>query len=190
MASGLDPLRIGVIAKCFQALSTSSWFTIGMTFGTTAIILNLSLLIDDVAFWRHAHSLHVTDTAFSAAASVALFITALQTRFTVSGAMYSINTLAFDNLGATRGVLLEVFLWVTSVIWLVSSCCCFYLRSWEIKQRRSLKNTGEGSPEISDDDLTPVVIRPIPMVPMMRSRTDELRSDERRGRSSTGVPSL
>jgi len=179
MASSLDPVMIGVIAECFQTLSTSSWFTMGMTFGITAVILNISLLINDVATWRHARNLHVTDTALAGAASLAIFITALQTRFTVSGAMYTINTVSFDNLIAKRGVLLEVFLWISWAIWMLSSICCFYLPGSKVKQERStVENTGERSPERIHDD-TVVVALPQATVPMMRSLTDELRSNER-----------
>lgn len=185
MASSIDPLMMGVIAQCFQALNTSSWFTIGMTFGITAVILNLSLLINDVALWRHARNLQVTDTTLAGAASIAFFITALQTRFTVSGAMYVINTVSFDNVVATRGALLEVFLWIIWAIWLLSSGCCFYLRIWEIRQTKSMKNTTERSPESSNDDtMTIGGTRPAampPTVPMLRSLTDESISDERRG---------
>jgi len=178
MASSPDPLMIGVIAECFQTLSTSSWFTMGMTFGITAVILNISLLINDVATWRHARNLHVTDTALAGAASLAIFITALQTRFTVSGAMYTINTVSFDNLIAKRGVLLEVFLWITWAIWMLSSICCFYLPGSEVEQQRgTVEKTGEGSPERIHDDTVVVAVPPA-TVPIMRSLPDELRWNE------------
>ena len=93
--------------------------------------------------------------------------------------MYTINTGSFDNLIAKRGVLLEVFLWISWALCLLSSICCFYLPGSEVEQQRgTVEKTGERSPERIHDD-TVVVAVPQATVPMMRSLTDELRSNER-----------
>jgi hypothetical protein len=138
-AESVDPLMIGVLAQSLQTLAAPPLLVIGITLGSIAAFFQISLMFPVVFNWRHARNLHVTCTIVALGASFFLFLTVLNTRFTINGALYGVSTVSLQLVALTRGVLSEVFLWIASMAWFLAFLLQWWVRWWEILERRQQK---------------------------------------------------
>jgi hypothetical protein len=133
-AMSVDPLMIGVLAQSLGKLSGVTLFTLSMASSVAAIVANISLMTDVVSASqneRHAQNMCIT---FSFGAAFALFVTAITTRATISASIHAVEAVALGRVVVTRGVLLEVFVWVSSAIWFLVFLSCVYIRRWELQE--------------------------------------------------------
>ena len=117
----------------------------------TLVILSLALSAATIAIqlflstplvfnWRHARNLHAISTIFAFATSFFTFVAVFMTRFTVSAAMSGISTVSLNAVETKRGSLSEAFLWVSAAFWFVAFWFMWWVRWWEILEKRDTKD--------------------------------------------------
>lgn len=136
----LDPLMLIEFAR---TLTNSVVFppilTISVVLSGVAFFLTLILFSPVVFNWRHARNIHFLCIASSAGATFFLFVTSLMTTFAISAVMSAIPTVSLQVIATERGILLEAFIWAAFGIWMLSFLWTWWLRWWEILERREIK---------------------------------------------------
>jgi len=136
----LDPLMLLEFAR---SLTTSVIFppilTVSVVLGGVAYSLTLFLFFPLVFNWRHARNIHFLCITCSGAAAFLLFVTALMTTSGISGVMSAIPNVSLQVITTERGILLEAFLWAAFGIWSLGFILTWWLRWWEILERREVK---------------------------------------------------
>lgn len=136
-ANDIDPLMLGVLAQNLEILSGSTMVTLSLALSLVAIIANVSLMVGDVPSWRHEDQLHTMCMVCAFGAAFVQFLTAVTTRSAISGVIHAVEAVSLGTVGVTRGIMVEVFVWISAVIWFVAFLGCAYILRWEIRERKS-----------------------------------------------------
>jgi hypothetical protein len=137
---------IGVLAQTLGNVTTSYFLVLGLIYGGTAFALHVCLMFPILFDWRHARNLHTTSIALLLASSFVLFLEALATTSTISAAMYATRTVSLELVEVERGLLSEIFLWLAAMVWLFTSLFMWWVRQWEIMERRAQKRAAGQTP--------------------------------------------
>jgi len=136
----LDPLMLIQFAR---TLTTSAVFppilTVSVVLSGIAFFLTLILMVPILFNWRHARNIHFLCIVSAGAAAFLLFVIALMTTSAISGVMAAIPTVSLQVIVTERGILLEAFVWTAFGIWTFTFIFVWWLRWWEILERREVK---------------------------------------------------
>jgi len=81
------------------------------------------------------------------ASSFFLFLEILITKYGVAGGIYGVNIISLDVITATKGTQTEAFLWTAWVLWLFAFLFIWWVRWWEILERRENKKKAKKEDE-------------------------------------------
>jgi len=139
-AQGVDPLMVAETAKALIESVVSPYLIIlAITLGLTSFIMTMVLFLPLVFNWRHSRNLHFLCITMAGATTFFLFVTILITKMGIEGGMYATTITSLQVVSARKGVLTEAFLWVAWVLWLLAFLLVFWVRWWEILERREVK---------------------------------------------------
>jgi Ca2+ regulator and membrane fusion protein Fig1 len=139
-AQGVDPLMVAETAKSLvEAVVAKFLIVLVITMGLASFILTMVLFLPTVFNWRHARNLHFLCIVLWGASSFFLFILILITKSGVAGAIVGVTTTSLQVVTAQKGNLTEAFLWIAWVIWLLTFLMVWWVRWWEILDRREAK---------------------------------------------------
>jgi hypothetical protein len=139
-APSIDPLMLLVFAKSMAHQVVSSPLLIAsMAFSGAALLAALPLCLPVVFNWKHARNVHATCIFMAGSATFLLFVTALCTTAAVSAAISAIATVTLQVVEVERGTLLEALLWTAVGIWCAAFLFAWFVRWWEILERREQK---------------------------------------------------
>jgi len=148
-----DPLMTIPFARSLTTSVLSPPLIIfSMALSGAAILLNLLLTHPNIFNWIHARNLHFICIVFAGATAFFLFVTALMTTSAISGGISALSTISLEVLTAQRGVLLEAMLWSAFGIWSIAFLYSWWVRWWEILERREFSRGGliRGLPSINN----------------------------------------
>jgi glucan phosphoethanolaminetransferase (alkaline phosphatase superfamily) len=143
-AQGVDPLMVAETAKSLIESVVSQFLIIlVITLGLTSLIMTMVLFLPMVFNWRHARNLHFLCIVMAGASAFFLFIQILITKFGILGGIYGVNTTSLQVVTAKKGIMTEAFLWVAWVLWLFAFLFVWWVRWWEILERRETKKAAK-----------------------------------------------
>jgi glucan phosphoethanolaminetransferase (alkaline phosphatase superfamily) len=122
-----------------ESVVTNYLIILVITFGVTSFILTMILFLPIVFNWRHARNLHFLCIVMAGASSFFLFLEIIITKFGVLGTLYGVNITSLTVITANKGAQTEVFLWVAWILWLLAFLFIWWVRWWEILERREQK---------------------------------------------------
>ena len=143
-AQGVDPLMVAETAKSLIESVVSKYLIIlVITLGLTAFIMTMVLFLPVVFDWRHARNLHFLCIVMAGASTFFLFVQILITKFGILGGMYGVFTTSLEVVTVQRGVQTEAFLWAAWVLWLFAFLFVWWVRWWEILEKREKKKAAK-----------------------------------------------
>ena len=138
---GSDPLQLLGFAESLVDFVTPTYLlVISIALSGIAYLLTLLLFVPAIFQWRHARNVHCFCIATAGGATFFIFITALNVHFGVSGGMSGLSSASLDVIVTQRGVLLEAVLWASFGVWLFAFLFAWFLRWWEILERRKIRS--------------------------------------------------
>src|SRR5208282_818797 len=147
-AQGVDPLMVAETAKSLIESVVSKFLIIlVITLGVTSFVMTMVLFLPVVFSWRHARNLHFLCIVMAGAATFFLFIEILITKFGILGGMYGVYSTSLEVVTTQRGVLTEAFLWAAWALWLIAFLFVWWVRWWEILERREAKKAAKKAEE-------------------------------------------
>jgi hypothetical protein len=147
-APNADPLMtIGFARSLTNSVLSPPLLVFSMALSVSALLIALLLSFPVIFDWQHARNLHVMCIVFAGAAAFFLFVTALMTTSAISGGISAISTISLEVLTAQRGVLLEASLWAAFGIWSFAFLFTWWIRWWEILERREKKRYAKKAEE-------------------------------------------
>jgi len=139
-AQGVDPLMVAESAKAMiESVVTNYLLILVITFGVTSFVLTMVLFLPIVFNWRHARNLHFLCIVMAGASAFFLFLEIIITKFGVLGTLYGVNITSLTVITAAKGAQTEIFLWIAWVLWLLAFLFIWWVRWWEILERREQK---------------------------------------------------
>jgi len=139
-AQGVDPLMVAESAKAMiESVVTKYLLILVITLGVTSFTLTMVLFLPAVFNWRHARNLHFLCIVLAAASSFFLFLEIIITKFGVLGTIYGVNITSLTVVTANKGSQTEAFLWIAWVLWSNAFLLLWWVRWWEILERREQK---------------------------------------------------
>ena len=143
-AQGVDPLMVAETAKSLIESVVSKYLIIlVITLGLTSFIMTMVLFLPLVFNWRHARNLHFLCIVMAGASAFFLFVQILITKFGILGGMYGVFTTSLEVVTVQRGIQTEAFLWTAWVLWLFAFLFVWWVRWWEILERRDNKKAAK-----------------------------------------------
>lgn len=140
----VDPLMLIDFARAFTHSAVyPSLFIISVVCGAVAMIVAVTLLLPSIYNWRHSRNLHFASIVASLGSAFFLLLSGLMTTFGVSGAMLGLSTVSLQVVAVERGILLESFVWSAFSLWTLIFLWTWYVRWWEILDRREVKTITE-----------------------------------------------
>lgn len=147
-AQGVDPLMVAETAKSLIESVVSPYLIIlVITLGLTSLLMTMVLFLPLVFNWRHARNLHFLCIVMAGASSFFLFVNILITKFGIAGGMTAVFTTSLEVVAVKRGILTEAFLWVAWGLWLLAFLFVWWVRWWEILERRQAKKIAKKAEE-------------------------------------------
>src|SRR5579859_674546 len=147
-AQGVDPLMAAEFAKALiESVVTKYLLILVITLGVTSFLCTMVLFLPVVFNWRHARNLHFLCIVMAGASAFFLFIEILITKFGVLGGIYGVNIISLEVITATKGVQTEAFLWTAWALWLFAFLFIWWVRWWEILERRETKKKAKKEEE-------------------------------------------
>jgi hypothetical protein len=139
-AQGVDPLMVAEAAKALiESVVSPYLILLVITLGLCSFIMTMVLFLPLVFNWRHARNLHFLCITMAGASTFFLFVAILITKMGIEGGIYGVTITSLQVVTAQKGVLTEAFLWVSWVLWLFAFLLVWWVRWWEILERRELK---------------------------------------------------
>ena len=127
--------------------SPNSSVILVITLGVTSFVMTMVLFLPVVFSWRHARNLHFLCIVMAGASTFFLFIEILITKFGILGGMYGVYTTSLEVVTTQRGILTEAFLWAAWALWLIAFLFVWWVRWWEILERREAKKAAKKAEE-------------------------------------------
>jgi membrane-bound ClpP family serine protease len=147
-AQGVDPLMIAEFAKSLiESVVTKYLIILVITLGVASFLLTMVLFLPIVFDWRHARNLHFLCIVLWGVSTFFLFIEILITKFGVLGGLYGVTITSLDVVTAQKGTLTEAFLWIAWALWLLAFLFVWWVRWWEILERREVKKRAKKEEE-------------------------------------------
>ena len=147
-AQGVDPLMAAEFAKALiESVVTKYLLILVITLGVTSFLCTMVLFLPVIFNWRHARNLHFLCIVMAGASSFFLFLEILITKYGVAGGIYGVNIISLDVITATKGTQTEAFLWTAWVLWLFAFLFIWWVRWWEILERRENKKMAKKEDE-------------------------------------------
>ena len=147
-AQGVDPLMVAEAAKeLVSGISTPYLLILSITLGITSLAMTMVLFLPAVFNWRHARNLHFLCIVMAGAASFFMFINILITKFGVLGIISAVQIVSLETVNASRGILSEAFLWTAWAVWGFAFLFVWWVRWWEILERREKKKAAKKAEE-------------------------------------------
>jgi glucan phosphoethanolaminetransferase (alkaline phosphatase superfamily) len=112
---------------------------LSITLGLTSLIMTMVLFLPVVFNWRHARNLHFLCIVMAGATAFFLFVNILITKMGILGGIYGVTITSLQAIQAQTGTLTEAFLWISWVLWLLAFLMVWWVRWWEILERREVK---------------------------------------------------
>ena len=139
-AQGVDPLMVAETAKSLiESVVSPPLIILVITLALTSLIMTMVLFLPMVFNWRHARNLHFLCIVMAGASSFFLFVNILITKFGILGGMYGVFTTSLEVVTTKKGILTEAFLWTAWALWLLAFLFVWWVRWWEILERRETK---------------------------------------------------
>ena len=143
-AQGVDPLMVAEAAKeLVSGIATNYLLLLCITLGVTSLVMTMVLFLPVVFNWRHARNLHFLCIAMAGATVFFLFIQILMTKFGVLGVIETVRIVSLQTVNTSRGVLTEAFLWSAMVVWANAFLLVWWVRWWEILEKREGKKAAK-----------------------------------------------
>jgi len=147
-AQGVDPLMVAETAKALiESVVTNYLLILVITLGTASFILTMVLFLPLVFDWRHARNLHFLCIVLWGVSSFFLFLEIIITKFGILGGIYGVTITSLQTITATKGTITEAFLWTSWVLWLLTFALVWWVRWWEILERREVKKRAKKEEE-------------------------------------------
>lgn len=147
-AQGVDPLMVAETAKSLiESVVAPFLIILVITLGLTSLIMTMVLFLPMVFSWRHARNLHFLCIVMAGASAFLLFVEILITKLGILGGMYGVFTTSLQVVTVKKGVLSEAFLWTAWVLWLFAFLFVWWVRWWEILERRETKKAAKKKAE-------------------------------------------
>src|SRR5271156_6701164 len=143
-AQGVDPLMVAEAAKSLvESVVTNSLIILDLVFGLTSFVMTMILFLPLVFNWRHARNLHFLCIVMAGASAFFQFVTVLITKFGIEGGIYGVTTVSLQVIEGQKGVLTEAFLWTAWGLWFLAFLLVWWVRWWEILERREVKKAAK-----------------------------------------------
>src|SRR5208282_4364360 len=147
-AQGVDPLMVAETAKSLIESVVSKFLIIlVITLGVTSFVMTMVLFLPMVFDWRHARNLHFLCIVMAGASTFFLFVQILITKFGILGGMYGVFTTSLEVVTVQKGIITEAFLWTAWVLWLFAFLFVWWVRWWEILEKREKKKAAKKKAE-------------------------------------------
>jgi hypothetical protein len=139
-AQGVDPLMVAEASKALiESVAGPYLILLSITLGLTSLIMTMVLFLPVVFNWRHARNLHFLCIVMAGATAFFLFINILVTKMGILGGIYGVTITSLQVIQAEKGNITEAFLWISWVLWLFAFLMVWWVRWWEILERREVK---------------------------------------------------
>lgn len=143
-AQGVDPLMVAESAKQLaEGIVARELLIVAVTVGLTSLIMTIVLFLPIVFNWRHARNLHFLCIVMAGATAFFLFVQVLITKFGVLGTINGVTQTSLLTVGAQKGVSTEAFLWTAWALWFIAFLFVWWVRWWEILERREQKRAAK-----------------------------------------------
>jgi membrane-bound ClpP family serine protease len=147
-AQGVDPLMAAAFAKALiDGVVTKYLLILVITLGVTSFLCTMVLFLPVVFNWRHSRNLHFLCIVMAGASAFFLFLEILITKFGVLGGIAGVNFVSLQVITPTKGTQTEAFLWAAWVLWFFAFLFIWWVRWWEILERRENKKKAKKEDE-------------------------------------------
>lgn len=139
-AQGVDPLMVAETSKALiQSVVSPYLILLVITLGLCSFIMTMVLFLPMVFNWRHARNLHFLCITMAGSSTFFLFIAIIIAKMGIAGGIYATTITSLETISAQKGNVTEAFLWIAWVLWLFAFLLVWWVRWWEILERREVK---------------------------------------------------